>query len=277
MDILENNMVVLQARYMSMCDENMRKLRDEFQRDLQVLCYNAQPPSADWTSCPGILPESVACRGDVPDIVNNAIEAMAGYARQNLADCAKDESIRSDMRRAQALLEVPLVDSQIAWALDIVNSSRKSCNWRNEIDLKQAALTIRDVLVIKCCARFRFLDSDGFEDVMTDAFGSLLEDEEFESQLSLAFASVIRLGKDEEAFAKMAPKIFGRHLMLGDTEFLFRAYDHCAESSPGYLSRAKAGGKRRRGKKKKKDPTNADGGQTTLPPEDPWYLPVPRA
>ena len=271
MDILEKNMVDLLARYMSMCDENMRQLRDEFQRDLQLLCYSAQQYISDWTfadstSCPGILPASVACRGTVPDIVNDAIEVMAGYARQNLADCAEDESIGSDMRTAQALLEVPLVDLQFARALDIVNSARKSCNEGNESNLKQAALTIREVLVIKCCSPFRGLNSDDFEDAMTDAFDSPLEDEAL-SQLALAFATVIRLAIDEDLFTKKAPTIFGRHLLSEDTKFLFRAYGHIAQSSPAYTSKAKASGKRRRGKKnKKKDLSNA---------AHPMFLPVP--
>ena len=174
--------------------------------------------------------------------------------RQNLADCVEDESIRSDMRTAQALLEVPLVDLQFARALDIVNSARKSCNEGNESNLKQAALTIREVLVIKCCSPFCDLEPDDFENAMTAAFDSPL-DEETMSMLGLTIATVIRLGKDKGLFTKKAPTIFGRHLLSEDTKRLFSAYGYIAQSSPGYKSRTKANGKTRRGKKiKKTDP-----------------------
>ena len=77
------------------------------------------------------------------------------------------------------------------------------------------------------------LDSDDFEDVMTEVFGRGL-DSELMSQLALAFSSIIRLGKDEESFRTVSPKIFGSDLSSGEQGLLFVVSSHCAAMSPLY-------------------------------------------
>ena len=93
------------------------------------------------------------------------------------------------------------------------------------------------------------LDSDEFEDAMTEVFARQL-DSELMSQLALAFTTIIRLGKDWDAFQKASPKIFGRSLSTDEMGLLFVVYSHCAAASPLYTSRAKAIGKQR-GRKNK--------------------------
>ena len=77
------------------------------------------------------------------------------------------------------------------------------------------------------------LDSDEFEDAMTEVFGRQL-DSELLSQLALAFSTIIRLGKDWDAFQKASPKIFGRSLSTYETGLLFVVYSHCTTASPLY-------------------------------------------
>ena len=88
------------------------------------------------------------------------------------------------------------------------------------------------------------LDSEEFEGAMSEVFGRVL-DSELMSQLALAFGTIIRLGKDWDAFQKAAPKITGKSLGIEEMALLFVVYRHCAGASPHYTSRAKASGKQR--------------------------------
>ena len=138
--------------------------------------------------------------------IQKAIATIAAYSRQTLGSienklAGHQAALRDSLEGAQALLQEPLVVSQIVASYDLVYYARKFFATGSDNEIKQAALVIQELLVLHKTYCLANLDSDEFEDAMTEVFGRQL-DSELLSQSALAFSTIIRLGKDWDAFQK---------------------------------------------------------------------------
>ena len=314
MNDFENIVEHVFARYIWALRKYSKELENLLRFELESLCFAphqrtpwnpaarvsfAAMSSAAGSSNRGLSqsPEqSAACFGTDSESICKAMEKIASYARQTLVDCAEQASIRNNMLKTHELLEEPLENSKIAKAYDMIYTA-KQCNivpvgFKNNV--KQAALIIRELLVLNRCSSLKHVDSNDFENAMADVFGRPL-DSELMSQFALAFSTIIRLGKDWEEFQKAAPKIFGRHLSSDDMRLLFGVYCHCAVASPNYSSKAQVRNRSsRQGKKKPatQGPADSvanlkdgvgqrcgaqvvDSGHVEHPPEEPRFIPLP--
>ena len=192
--------------------------------------------------------------------------------------------LRTTLERARAALQEPLAGSRIVVAYDSLEYAREFPGTNSE-EIKQAALVTRELLVLYKTYGLEHLDSDELDDAMTEVFGRVL-DSELLSKLALAFSTIIRLGKNWDAFQKQAPKIFARDLSTAEMGVLFVVYSHCATASPYYTSRAKASKKQRGRKNKSRNAAGVEhdgelpGGQAVMNQlenvaGDPWWVNLP--
>ena len=324
---LEHFVSEMEARYVERADEFLQQLSMRFKLELQGYCDQAKmgfqwasaaasssfglklpdaglPSDANWNpQLSAGLTASIPFRGassGTDSTINStgiqkAIATIAAYSRQTLGSIENklthDQAALCDsLQRAQALLQEPLVGSQMVTSHDLVQYVRRFYGTGSDDEIKHAALLIRELLVLHKTYGLKKLDSDEFEDAMTEVFARQL-DSELMSQLALAFTTIIRLGKDWDAFQKSSPKIFRRSLSTDEMALLFVVYSHCATASPLYVSRAKSSGKQR-GRKKKHgrhaeelelqpagvghDGEQLHGSQGVMEvPEDPWWVILP--
>ena len=206
------------------------------------------------TSCSNSqTPECVTLPWGAPPDDNTTsdeiIATIVSIARESLQsivyNLAPDEvQFVAKLTEAQAYLQEPLDSHRIAIAYVLVHSATKSFGSGSDNEIKQAALIIRESLVLHTTREKTNVTSDDIEEAMTTVFKRNL-DSEFMSQFALAFSTIIRLGKSYEEFEKAAPKIIGRSLGKGDMEIIHRVYADRYRASPEYTSRAKASGKQR--------------------------------
>ena len=207
---------------------------------------NVQPPECvplPW----GAPPDDNTTIDDIN--INEISATIVSIARETLQsiedNLAPDEvQLVAKLSKAQAYLQEPLDSHRIAIAYVLVHSATKSFDSGSDNEIKQAALIIRESLVLHTTREKTNVTSDDFEEAMTTVFKRNL-DSEFMSQFAVAFSTIIRLGKNYEEFQKAAPKIFGRALREEDMKIIHRLYAARSGASPDYTSRAKASGKQR--------------------------------
>ena len=249
-------------------DDDLQQMHHEFCNELQELCEGMKttpvPSAAQQKADVGIRYEMSLSKvqpqkcvpslpwGAPPDgntTGDEILATMVFVARENLqsiVDNLAPDAIQliAKLIEARDNLQEPLDGHQIASAYDLVHSATKSFDSGSDNEIKQAALIIRESLVLHTTRDKTNVTSDGIQNAMIKIFERKLGTE-FMSQLALAFSTVIRLGKDYEEFKKAAPKIFGRALSEDDRKIIHTLYKARSDHSPHYKSRAKQDGKKR--------------------------------
>ena len=140
------------------------------------------------------------------------VEKAAKELEKEGFDCVEVVKLREahDLLAAPFLAEpVPLTPERAATAYCKAREVRKDCPLKLEELVKNAALVVREVLVLLICSAATKKMSDvAFEYFLEQAFGKPLE-AELRSQLHLARAAVCRIGRDRYLFERQAPKIYG--------------------------------------------------------------------
>ena len=129
---------------------------------------------------------------------------------------------------------------QTAKAYDCVRKARQLVHRARpgaEKPVKDAALVIREVLTLQCCAGASSLSGSAFEASLIDAFDRSLESE-LNSQLHLSRSSICRLAREPAKFDKQLPRIYGRQLSDEDSMQLFSAYNAVSVASKGKKEKA---------------------------------------
>ena len=118
---------------------------------------------------------------------------------------------------------------QVAQAYDKAREVRKDCPPKLEELGKNAALVVREVLVLQICCSAGSLTDVAFETALEQAFGRQLGPE-LRSQLHLARSAICRIGRDRVLFERQAPKVYGPTVTPEELNQLFPTYADCAVS-----------------------------------------------
>ena len=146
------------------------------------------------------------------------------------AELEKEGIDASKLREAIEKLEAPLSAERAAQAYDKAREVRKDCPPEFEELGKNAALVVREVLVLQICCTAGSLSDVGFESALQQAFGRQLGPELL-SQLHYARSAICRIGRDRVLFERQAPKVYaGEQLNAEQLNELFPAYLDCAVS-----------------------------------------------
>ena len=125
----------------------------------------------------------------------------------------KADITAAQLRDAIALLGrdgVALSAERAAQACDLAREVRKECREKLEEPCKNAALVVREVLVLQICCSAGSPSGVGFEFALEQAFGRQLGPE-LRSQLHLARSAICRIGWDRLLFERQAPKGLWTH------------------------------------------------------------------
>ena len=189
----------------------------------------ALPPDAAASSAP------VSASSASPVLPLGAASALpaARLARLLLGKAIKElekEGVDAmKLREANGNLEPPLSAERAAQAYDKAREVRKDCPPKLEEVGKNAALVVREVLVLCICCSAGSLSDVGFESALEQAFGRQLGPE-LRSQLHLARSAICRIGRDRVLFERQAPKVYGPTVTPEELNQLFPAYADCAVS-----------------------------------------------
>ena len=126
------------------------------------------------------------------------------------SDLEKEGVDARQLREASGKLEPPLTAERAAQAYDKAREVRKICPPKLEEVGKNAALVVREVLVLCICCSAGCLSDAGFESALEQAFGGRRRplSPELRSQLHLARSAICRIGRDRVLFDRRAPKIW---------------------------------------------------------------------
>ena len=151
---------------------------------------------------------------------------LVGKASRTLEQVGVDAT---QLREAIAQLEPPLSAERAAQAYDNAREVRKDCPSNLEEVGKNAALVVREVLVLQICCSAGSLSDVGFESALEQAFRRQLGPE-LRSQLHLARSAICRIGQDRVLFERQAPKVYGPTVTPEELNQMFPAYADCAVS-----------------------------------------------